>query len=124
MPKLNCPADIAYPTDLSLLTPVLVSLSLNAKGNPLYTKMKVVPDVKGQTIEAFVKQAVADDTVLVSDGAEAYQQLGGAYKAVSMRFDPLQNPDHLQWLHKLISNAKVFVAGTYHGLEGSICNDT
>lgn len=27
------------------------------------------------------------------------------------------NPDHLHWLHTIISNAKAFISGTYHGLD-------
>ena len=86
--------------------------------------MKVVPDIKGQTIEAFVKRFVSDDDILVSDGAKAYQQLGGEYKAVSMRFNLLQNPDHLQWFHKVIWNAKRLLPERITDWEGSTCNDT
>jgi hypothetical protein len=32
-------------------------------------------------------------------------------------FDHKENPEHLKWLHMLISNAKAFISGTYHGLD-------
>ncbi|MBS4021605.1 MAG: transposase, partial [Dethiobacter sp.] len=31
-------------------------------------------------------------------------------------FNFKDNPDHLKWLHTIISNAKAYIAGTYHGL--------
>jgi hypothetical protein len=33
-----------------------------------------------------------------------------------MKFDPKENPDHLDWLHKIVGNAKAYIMGTYHGL--------
>ncbi|MBS3982468.1 MAG: transposase, partial [Dethiobacter sp.] len=32
-------------------------------------------------------------------------------------FSAKENPDHLKWLHVIISNAKAFIKGTYHGLD-------
>jgi hypothetical protein len=32
-------------------------------------------------------------------------------------FDHKENPEHLQWLHTLISNAKACISETYHGLD-------
>jgi hypothetical protein len=31
-------------------------------------------------------------------------------------FNPKEYPDHLPWLHPMISNAKAFISGTYQGL--------
>jgi hypothetical protein len=33
-----------------------------------------------------------------------------------MKFDTEENPDHLDWLHRIIGNAKAHILGTYHGL--------
>ena len=30
-------------------------------------------------------------------------------------FDHKKNPEHLKWMHRLISNLKAFVLGTFHG---------
>ncbi len=37
---------------------------------------------------------------------------------LTMTFDLQNNPDHMKWLHKAISNAKSFLLGTYHGIKG------
>jgi hypothetical protein len=33
-----------------------------------------------------------------------------------MKFDTEEKPDHLDWLHRIIGNAKTYILGTYHGL--------
>jgi hypothetical protein len=33
-----------------------------------------------------------------------------------IEFNVKDNPDHLKWLHTMISNAKAFIGGTFHGL--------
>jgi len=35
----------------------------------------------------------------------------------SKKFDPKRDSKHLKWVHILISNAKAFIEGTYHGLD-------
>ena len=39
-------------------TKVLAGLSLNQKGHPLYLKMEVVPDVKGEMIVEFANRTI------------------------------------------------------------------
>jgi hypothetical protein len=33
-----------------------------------------------------------------------------------MKFDAGENPDHPDWLHRIIGNAKAYILGTSHGL--------
>jgi transposase-like protein len=98
-------------------TIVLTALSLNARGNPLYAKMKVIPDVKAKTIREFAQQHFQPGTTVVSDWFRSYRSLGDDFQHIAMEFNPERNPDHLHWLHTVISNAKAFIAGTYHGLD-------
>jgi hypothetical protein len=38
------------------------------------------------------------------------------YEQEGKKFDPKNDPEHLYWLHVIISNLKALIAGTYHGL--------
>ena len=101
-------------------TKVLAGLSLNQKGHPLYLQMELIPDVKGETIVEFANRTIAPGSVISSDAYKSYKALAEAeleYQHKLQKFNPTEDPDHLHWLHTVISNAKVFIAGTYHGLD-------
>ena len=42
----------------TIKTKVIVGLSLNQKGHPLYMKMEVIPDIKGVTLVDFANRAI------------------------------------------------------------------
>jgi transposase-like protein len=98
-------------------TQVLTGLSLNEKGNPLFVKMKVIPDVKGITLVDFANTSIKAGSKINSDALGSYRALAKAgFEHESKEFNPIESPDHLKWLHTVISNSKAFIAGTYHGL--------
>ena len=99
-------------------TPVLVAMALSRFGKPRYLKMRATDDVRSDTLVQFVTEAMDDDVTIVNDGFGAYRKLAETYKTLTMKFDPTNNPDHMRWAHKAISNAKAFIAGTYHGIKG------
>lgn len=99
-------------------TPVLVALSLDKKGCPKYLKMQVIPDVKGTTLIDFAQKYIEAGTIISSDKYRSYQVLAkNGYQHEAKHFNLMENPDHLKWLHTVISNAKAFIGGTYHGLD-------
>lgn len=99
-------------------TKVLVGLSLNEKGNPLYVKMKVIPDVKSVTLVNFANDNIEDGSIISSDAYNSYQALSKQnFMLKAKKYNPVKEPDHLKWLHTVISNAKAFIAGTFHGLD-------
>ena len=101
-------------------TKVLAGLSLNQKGHPLCLKMEVFPDVKGKTIVEFANRTIATGSAISSDAYKSYKALAEAeleYQHKPQKFNPTEDPDHLHWLHTVISNAKAFIAGTFHGLD-------
>jgi len=55
---------------------------------------------------------------IVNDGFSSYKKLFESRSTLTMKFDPLQNRDHVKWVHRAISNAKAFILGTYHGIKG------
>ena len=96
---------------------VLVGLSLNEKGNPENIKMQVSPDVKGETIAAFAAENIALGSTISSDGYASYNILDEkGFIHDGKVCDPVNDPEHLKWLHIVVSNAKAFILGTYHGL--------
>lgn len=97
-------------------TPVLVGVSLDKQGLPLYVKMQVIPDVKGKTLLDFAQSYIQPGSTISSDAYRSYNALAEEYEHIPLVFNPKENPDHLKWLHTMISNAKAFIGGTFHGL--------
>jgi ribosomal protein L37AE/L43A len=99
-------------------TPVAFALSLNEKGRPGYLRAKVCSAVDGDNLVEFAKDCIAPGSVLRSDGLPAYGKLSKeGFRLESEAFDPKENPEHLKWIHVVVSNVKAFIAGTYHGLD-------
>ena len=100
-------------------TPVLAAISVNDKGSPHKVKMKVVKDIKSSTIIDFVNSYIWPGTRISSDAYHSYRILKTRedYEYHYKEYDPQEDPGFLKWLHTTISNAKSFVAGTYHGLD-------
>lgn len=96
---------------------VLVALSKNVQGHPLYVKMEVIDDMKKETVEAFVNEHIEAKSTLVADGHRTFPTLKDNYSIEAKKFNAKEDPDHLKWVHTLISNLKSFVQGTFHGLD-------
>jgi transposase-like protein len=100
-------------------TAVVFGVSFDPKGRPEYLKAKVVEAVDGDVLIAFAKESIAPGARLRSDGLSSYRKLGKAgFIHEPQVFDLKENPEHLKWLHVVVSNAKSFILGTYHGLDG------
>lgn len=99
-------------------TPAVVAMSLNEKDQPEYVKIEVVENVDGATIIEIAKETITPGATICTDGLAVYNSLNAAgYEQRGEKFDPVNNPKHLHWLHVIISNLKSFIAGTYHGLD-------
>ena len=99
-------------------TPVLVSISLTEDGKPNIANMQVVDNLDGATVEAYAQDNVAKGTQIRTDGLTIYSGLSSSgYLLTQIQYDPKKQPKHLHWLHIIISNAKSFIDGTYHGLD-------
>jgi transposase-like protein len=99
-------------------TAVLVSVSLNEWGKPKFARMKVLESVDGEAVKAFSKEHVQPCSEIRTDGLNVYNCLakdGFIHKAIP--YDAKKQPQHLHWTHIIISNAKAFVQGTFHGLD-------
>ena len=93
---------------------VFVALSLDERGNPRFLKMRVTPNIKQASVKKFAHAAFADGSVIHSDGYRSYIPALKGYTHEYKSYDP--GSGLLHWLHVVISNAKAFILGTYHGL--------
>ncbi len=93
---------------------VFVALSLNSSGSPLYLKMKVTNNIKQASVKKFAQSAFAASCTIRSDGFRSYIPALEEYTHEHKPYDP--NSGLLHWLHIVISNAKAFILGIYHGL--------
>ena len=93
---------------------VFVAVSLDEWGNPLYAKMRVTQNIKRASVKKFAQAAFVQGSTIHSDGYGSYIPALEGYTHEHKPYDP--NSDLLHWLHIVISNAKAFILGTYHGL--------
>lgn len=98
---------------------VIVAVSLTDDGKPRYVHMEVVENFRAATIEKFANGHIEEGSKIIADSFRSYksQKLKKSY---FMNFDvtAADSPaSQLQWLHTLVSNAKAFLLGTFHGLK-------
>ena len=93
---------------------VFAAVSLDERGNPLYTKMQVTQNIKRASVKKFAQAAFAQGSTIHSDGYRSYILALESYTHEHKPYDP--DSGLLHWLHIVISNAKAFILGTYHGL--------
>ena len=84
--------------------------SVTANSAPLFTRMKVVDNVQGKTLQEIIDQYFVPKTKVECDGYRSYLNLEG----VELNTKKYETDD-LHWVHKAISNLKAFLQGTYHG---------
>jgi transposase-like protein/ribosomal protein L37AE/L43A len=98
-------------------TPGVIAVEIDEQGRPLYAKISVVDNLQGGTLLEVAEEMVELGAEVHTDGFKGYKKLEQEYKVCSKNFDPEREPDHLLWLHKILSNLKAFIAGTFHGLN-------
>jgi transposase-like protein len=90
-------------------TKVLVQLALNENGNPKFTRMTIVDDLKSDNILEKIKEKVAPEAMIKTDGFKTYIKLG------ENGYRHRVEKSTMKWIHVIISNAKTFLRGTFHG---------
>jgi len=97
-------------------TKALTAVSKDEEGKPKHLKMKVVPNLKGKTIGKFAAENIALGALIESDAFHSYRKpLEEKWLHQWEVFDA--DKEMLVWLHTIISNAKSFIQGTYHGID-------
>jgi transposase-like protein len=102
-------------------TKVIVAVSLDKKGKPEYTKMAVSGDLTSKSLVGFAEKNITAGSAISSDAYRSYLKAfsDGTYAHEPQKFDAKGGTDHLRWLHTVVSNAKAFILGTYHGLDAT-----
>ena len=89
---------------------IVVMLSKTENGAALFTRMQVVDDVTGKTLQQVVDETIVPGSKIECDGYRSYRNLSGV-ELDAKKYEP----GDLHWLHKAISNLKAFLLGTCHG---------
>lgn len=86
-----------------------------------FAKMEVVDDVDSENIKSVLVEHVAPDQIIRSDGFPAYNIVKEANFSHDKQIIYSKNGapmfDVLKWVNILVSNAKAFILGTYHGVQ-------
>lgn len=107
-------------------TQVMVGVEIkeftNKKGKkvtrPTHIKMKIIGDIKKETVGEFVEKNIADGSTVSTDALASYNEVarkGHIHK--KKVFNPTDDREHLKWLHTTVANAKALILGTFHGLD-------
>ena len=84
-------------------------------------RLRVVEDRQGATLEAFVRDTIAQGTTARTDGWAGYAQIdvecGVRRNAVTEGGDPEVAEKHLPLIHLVFSNLKAWLLGTHHAVS-------
>lgn len=95
-------------------TSALAAVSLTGEGHPLFLKIQV-SKLDAESVRAVAQQIVRSGSEIHSDALGSFRvALQGEYVHHYQVFD--KDSGALHWIHTLISNAKSFLLGTYHGI--------
>lgn len=95
---------------------VIVAVGVRKK-RPTYAKMAVVERVCKDEIAGFTQQACHAEAIIKTDGFNCYRvldQIGFQHLEVVAKDHP-EGASAFPYVHTLISNAKAWLSGTFHG---------
>lgn len=96
-------------------TSVLAAVSLTEQGHPCFLKIQA-SQLNTESVSAVAQQIIRPGSEIHSDALGSFRAaLRGVYVHHYQVFD--KSSGALRWVHTLISNVKVFLLGTYHGLD-------
>lgn len=85
-----------------------------------FAKMELLESVSGENVKKVLERHVNPKQNITSDGFRAYtvvEKMGHKHKPeIVYRNAEAPNYNALKWVNILVSNAKAFILGTYHGV--------
>lgn len=94
-----------------------MGLSLNHKRHPPVCEDASDPRYQSHTLVEFAHRAIEEGSKINSDKYRSYKALAAeGYQYEAKEFNVKENPDHLKWLHTIVSNAKALSAELFMGL--------
>ncbi len=83
-----------------------------------YLKMKVIDDLRSETINKVVNQSIAEDAELQTDDSTSYVDLSNFVKSHHKEVISKEKiGEKLPWVHFAISNAKRELLNSYHNIQ-------
>jgi transposase-like protein len=95
---------------------VSVAVATDENGNPRFVRMNVIDKMSSAEMQRVADNCITKGSKITSDGLSAYKKLSEIGYTHNSKNYYQANDDFLKWLHIIISNAKAFINGTYHGL--------
>jgi len=93
---------------------VSVAVKTDEKGSPVYIRMNVMEAVTSKELLRIAEECIVPGSAILSDGLYAYRKLNENYNHPGKEKSSA-GEGFLKWVYIVISNAKSFVLGTYHG---------
>jgi len=96
----------------------LVAVGLTENNRPRFVKIQTIRRLDARCVKAFAIHRIAKGSTIRTDGLPVYQCLskfGFSHEVTVVTGKPKSN--FLHWVHIIVSNAKAFVTGTFHGLD-------
>lgn len=99
-------------------TKSFVAVSVTEDGKPRFAKIQVVRRLDSRYVIKFATKEIEPGSLVRTDGLAIYNSLAGAYVHEPIVAKGKPKDAVLKWVHVVISNAKSFIEGTFHGLDG------
>lgn len=97
---------------------VFVAVSITDKGKPRFVKMQVTARLDARYVIRFAKKEIEPGAIIHTDGLSIYNALSEYYTHKPAIAKKRPKDATVPWVHTVISNAKAFIDGTFHGLDG------
>lgn len=95
----------------------LVAVSVTEDGKPRFAKIQMVKRLDARYVKRFVAKGIEPGSRVRTDGLHVYRCLAKKYTHEAVVAKEKPKSAVLRWVHVAISNAKAFIAGTFHGLD-------
>ena len=96
----------------------LVAVSVTADGKPRFAKIQKVTRLDARRVKRFSADGIEPGSCIRTDGLNIYRCLSKRYAHEPVVATGKPKDQLLKWVHVVISNAKAFITGTFHGLDG------
>lgn len=82
-----------------------------------YLKMKVIPNLKTDTINKKIETFVEPKTTVTTDDSTSYNKISTTINHIGQKVDKKDINKILPWVHKAISNAKRLLLDVHHRID-------
>ena len=82
-----------------------------------YLKMKVIPNLKTETINKKIEEFVQPKTTVTTDDSTSYNKISPTIEHIGQKVDKKDINKILPWVHKAISNSKRLLLDVHHRID-------